>query len=218
MNNRMYQKKYWERKKLDERRGAQHPVVEAYVLPKIEEIRKYVEITPRLRLLDIGCGNGFFAYYLEKLCDLYGVDYSFKMLRMNPIKKKSIMDVNQMGFKEGSFDIVFCHALLHHVEDIDQVVREMGRVSKKYVIILEPNRNNPLMFLFSLALKEERKALRFSPAYLNRVARKNGLTIKASFSFGMCTPNKIPVCLLPLVNRFNFRQPWGMTNFIIAQK
>lgn len=218
MNKGTFQNKYWERKKLDERRDPRHPVVAAYVLPKIEEIRKYVEITPRLRLLDVGCGNGFFAFYLQKLCDLYGVDYSYKMLRMNPMKKKSIMDVNRIGFKEGSFDVVFCHALLHHVEDIDNVIQEMGRVSKKYVIILEPNRNNPLMFLFSLVIKEERKALRFSLAYLTRIVQRNGLKIKASFSFGMCTPNKIPTFLLPLVNHLNFKQPFGMTNFIISQK
>ena len=218
MNENIYQNKYWEREGLEGRRKPRHPVVAAYVLPKLDIIKRYVELAPHLRLLDVGCGNGFFGSYLAELCELYGVDYSHKMLRMNPIENKFVMDVNQIGFKSEAFDIVFCHALLHHVEDIDRIIQEMRRVSKKYVIILEPNRNNPLMFLFSLAVKEERKALRFSKSYLVRMVERNGLTVIDSFSFGMCTPNKIPICLLPLVNRFNFKQPLGMTNFIIARK
>ncbi len=217
MTKNIFQKQYWEREGLDKRRDPRHPVVSAFVLPKIEAIKKYVELTPRHRLLDVGCGNGFFGFYLEKLSNLYGVDYSYKMLRMNPISKKIVMDVNQMGLKPRMFDIVFCHALLHHVEDPGRVIREMGRVSRQHVIILEPNRNNPLMFFFSLALKEERKALKFSRAYLSRLTEQNGLKVVDSFSFGMCTPNKIPRFLLPLVNLFNFKQPLGMTNFIIAR-
>lgn len=217
MNGKIFQRQYWEREGLDTRRDPAHPVVAAFVLPKIRVIEQYVELTPRQRLLDVGCGNGFFGFYLEKLCDLYSADYSLKMLRMNPIGKKIAMDVNRLGLKPKTFDIVFCHALLHHVEDPGRVIREMGRVSRKYVIILEPNRNNPLMFLFSLALQEERKALKFSRSYLAGLAERNGLRVLDSFAFGMVTPNKIPRFLLPLANRFNFKQPLGMTNFVIAR-
>ncbi|MDP8215693.1 MAG: class I SAM-dependent methyltransferase [Candidatus Euphemobacter frigidus] len=211
------QKDYWEREDLTRRRSPEHPVIAAYVLPKINVIRRYVNLTEQTRLLDVGCGNGFFTFYFDKICDASGVDYSEKMLQMNPVKKTFLMEASDLKFEDNSFDVLFCHALLHHVEDIDKVVREMRRVSKKYVIILEPNRNNPLMFLFSLIVREERKALKFSLSYLREIARKNGLHIVTSFSYGMTVPNKTPASLLPLASLFNFKYPFGMTNFVIAR-
>lgn len=214
----MYQKEYWERKELAKRRLPEHPVVAAYALPKISMIRRCIDITNQTRLLDVGCGNGFFTFYFNKICDVYGIDYSEKMLQINPVKKTFLMDVNNIKFDDSSFDVVFCHALLHHVESVDRVLQEMRRVSKKYIVILEPNRSNPLMFLFSLIVKEERMALKFSLSYLRDITRKNGLRIVVSFSYGMIVPNKTPTFFLPLANLFNFKQPFGMTNFIIAEK
>ena len=113
---------------------------------------------------------------------------------------------------------MFCHALLHHVENPGHVIHEMKRVSKRKVVILEPNRNNPFMFLFSMLVKEERKTLRFSLSYLEHMVKQQGLDVCNSFSYGMIVPNRMPTLLLPLVNRFNFKQPLGMTNFVIAEK
>jgi len=215
---KMHQKHYWERETLVRRRHPEHPVIAAYILPKINMLRRYVNLTQQTRLLDVGCGNGFFTFYFDKICDVHGVDYSEKMLEMNPVKNTSIMDASDLKFEDNSFDVVFCHALLHHVESIVKVIQEMRRVSRKYVIILEPNRNNPLMFLFSLLVKEERKALKFSLSYLTNIVSKNDLRLVTSFSYGMIVPNKTPTFFLPLVKLFDFKQPLGMTNFIIAEK
>jgi SAM-dependent methyltransferase len=217
----MYQKNYWERKELDKRRRVTHPVIAEYVLSKISMLKKIVPFTERTTLLDVGCGNGFFTYYFDKICKTVGVDFSEKMVRLNPLKpgQKGLMDAaGGLAFRDSSFDVVFCHAVLHHVADIDAVVREMARVSKKYVIVLEPNRGNPLMFLFSLIIKEERKALKFSLRYLERIVGRNGLKIIAAFSCGMIVPNQMPSFLVPVVRHLNFKQPFGMTNFIIAEK
>lgn len=215
---KMFQHGYWERKQLTKRRSPEHPVVAACVLPKIAMIRNYLNIAEQTRILDVGCGNGFFTFYFDKICDVCGVDYSEKMLQMNPVKKTFRMDANNLEFKDGSFDIVFCAGLLHHVENIDRVLQEMKRVSRKYLIFLEPNRNNLLMFLFSLIVKQEREALKFSLSYLRDIMVRNGLHIVDSFSYGMIVPNKTPMFLLPLMNLLNFKQPFGMTNFIIAEK
>jgi ubiquinone/menaquinone biosynthesis C-methylase UbiE len=209
---------YWEREELSKRRTPQHPVITAYVQPKIDMIRHYISITKQTRLLDVGCGNGFFTFYFNEICDTWGVDYSKKMLHMNPVKKTILMDASELSFRDNSFDIVFCHALLHHTDNIDTVISEMRRVSKKYVILLEPNRNNPLMFLFSAITKEERKALKFSLNHLVDRANKNGLHVINSFSYGMIVPNKTPALLLPLTRLFDFKQPLGITNFVIAEK
>ena len=213
-----FQKNYWEKNKVLKRKSPDHPIVAECVLPKIKFIKRYVNITAETRLLDVGCGNGFFTYYFDKICDTSGVDYSEKMLQINPVKKTFLMDANNLKFENNSFDISFSHGFLHHVDNMDKVIQEMKRVSKKYVIILDANRNNPLLFLFSLIVKEERKALKFSLSYLRNVIKRNGLNIIDSFSLGMIVPNKMPLFLLPIAKKFNFKQPFGITNFIIAEK
>jgi SAM-dependent methyltransferase len=212
-----FQKSYWVRA-IRSRRQPDHPVIAAYVLPKIELIRKTVPMTSETRLLDVGCGNGFFTYYFDKFCDAYGVDASQAMLGMNPVKNTLRMDAGALGFVDGSFDVVFCHDLLHHVGDADRAVSEMKRVSRKYVVLLESNRNNPFLFLFAALVPEERGCLKSSPAYLKKLAQRNGLKILESFSYGMVFPNKLPVFMIPLSRCFNFKQLLGETNFVIAQK
>lgn len=209
---------YWERDNLNERRHPSNRLIKACFLPKIDEILKEVIIKKNTSLLDVGSGNGFFSYYFDKICNTTAIDYSKKMIEMNPIKKKEVMDANNLKFKSSSFDIVFCNALLHHVNDMNKVVKEMIRVSKKYVIILEPNRNNPILFLYALLVKEERKSLRFSQSFLKRLVRKNGLKIKSIFSYGLLFPNKIPEFLTGFFSLFNFRQLLGITIFIICEK
>ena len=210
------QKQFWERENLKKRREPQHPVIKEYAVSKIDEIRKFISIEKGTKLLDVGCGNGFFTYYFDQVCDVYGIDFSEKMIDLNPVKNKAVMNAEELKFEDNSFDVIFCHALLHHVDDIDKVIQEMKRVSRKWVILLEPNRNNPLMFLFSLLVREEWKAMRFSLRFMKKFVKRNGLNIYKSFSYGMIVPNKSPKFTIPFLKLFNFRQPFGMTNFIIA--
>jgi len=214
----IFQKKYWERKQLKKRRHPSHIAIKEFVLPKINAIKKVVPINRKTKLLDVGAGNGFFSYYFDKICDTTAIDYSEQMIKLNPIKKKRVMDANKLEYKDNIFDIVFCHALLHHIEDIDQVIKEMARVSKEYIIILEPNRNNPIMYLFCLWKKEERKVLKFSLNYLTKLSQKSGLKVISSFSTGMIFANATPKILLPLFRLFNYRFMFGTTNCIICKK
>jgi SAM-dependent methyltransferase len=214
----LFQKDYWERKALDDRRRPDHPVVRHYVASKMKGVESIVPLNPSLRTLEVGCGNGFFSLYLESRCDAVGVDFSRKMLERNRLRKKLQMDAARLCFQDMSFDLVFCHALLHHVQDMDAVLGEMRRVSRKYVVLMEPNRNNPLMALFSALVPEERKALRFSPGYLRAAAERNRLRVVAAFSHGMTVPNRTPFWLLPLARLLDFRQPWGMTNILVARR
>lgn len=214
----MFQKDYWERKALEERRPPDHPVVRQYAASKIQQIRRYVPLEKYTKLLDVGCGNGFFSAPFAEICNTVGVDFSQKMLAKNPIPQKLLMDASHLCFQDFSFDVVFCHALLHHVETMDEVLGEMKRVSRKYVVVMEPNRNNPLMFLFSALVPEERKALNFSMGYLKQKMEGKGLKVVAALSHGTTVPNKTPSFLLPLMKLLDFNYPFGMTNILIAER
>jgi ubiquinone/menaquinone biosynthesis C-methylase UbiE len=139
--SKWYQKEYWEKER--NRRSPSHPVIKAFAEPKVHYInrilasrgsRKFNEMT----LLDVGCGNGFFTYYFEPIYDTYGIDYSEFMLSINPCKKRACGSATDLPFAENSFDIVFCSNLLHHLEEPIDAVREMRRVSRKYVVLSEP--------------------------------------------------------------------------------
>lgn len=216
--NPNYQSEYWEREDLKFRRTSEHPVVRTYVYTKIREIHKHIAIHPEMTLLDVGCGNGFFTTQFSRLCHTTGIDLSKRMIGLNPHDAVYIMDARQIQYPDNSFDIVFCHSLLHHVIERSQVIQEMKRVSKKYIILLEPNRNNPLMCLFALMVKEEKGAIDFSLKYMKNLTETYGLRTLAAFSQGCIVPNKFPKILLPLIKPFDIRNPLGFTNFIICEK
>ena len=188
------------------------------MLSRINALIPHITINSDSLLLDVGCGNGHFTAHFDKLCKVTGIDYSQGMLDINPVKNTLLMEAENIEFKDDSFDIVFCHALLHHVENIGSVLTEMRRVSRKYIIILEPNRNNPLIFLFSALVKEERKALKFSINYLRKILSLNELKIIESFAFGTTVPNKTPLVILPILHFLDIKYPFGMTNILISEK
>jgi len=199
----MTQKEFWERESLKERRSPNHPAVRAFASQKIKEILKFIKPNKNMSLLDVGCGNGFFTEPFSKIFNTKGVDFSQKMLSMNPVKGCEVQDANNLKEKDSSFDIVFCSNLLHHLENPERAIKEMKRVSRKYVILSEPNRNNPLMFLFSILKKEESGALKFSLAYLKELCDSNNLKIIHSRTLGAVVPNKTPVWLVPILRLFD---------------
>ena len=220
MNLHIQQKKFWEDKRRSKRRCPNHPVVRAFVSPKINFILENLKLSKKATLLDVGCGNGFFTYHLGKLCNVTGLDFSEQMLKINPHPRLVNGDAKNLPFNNNSFDIVFCSNLLHHLENPEITIREMKRVAKNYVILSEPNRNNPLMFLFGLIKKEERKSLNFTKRYLNKICKNINLQpIKALLS-GFIYPNKTSdnKILLSFLKKLDFNNPLGSYVTIIYKK
>lgn len=215
-----FQKQYWERNKINKRRLPTHPVIMAFVNSKINYINKFIDFSSCRNLLDVGAGNGYFSYYFEKILGICAIDYSEKMIALNPAKNKQLMDAANLQFKNNSFDIVFESCMLHHVDDINKVIREMKRVSNKYLIFIEPNPVNPLTFLFGLVIKEERKSLPlFKKFLLKKIMADNDLKLINAASHGIIAPNKTPKILLPGLKIFDKKIPFlGLDNIIICQK
>lgn len=213
------QKEYWERTQLTHRRNPAHPVIKSFALSKIRQIRKFVDLDETTRLLDVGAGNGFFSFYLDQICKVTATDLSETMISMNPVKKKMVMDAASLTFEDNSFDVVFACSLLHHVSEPADVIGEMKRVSSKTVILIEPNRTNPLVYLFCLCVREERAALKFSLSYVKELLLKSGLKVVKALSHGIIAPNKTPEFLLPIIRFFDVKIPFlGFDNIFICEK
>jgi len=216
------QEEYWKSAVQLSRKDPRNPVIRAYVSPKIAHIRKRMDLPERPAILDVGAGNGYFSYWWDKAGDVTAVDYSDVILANNPVEKKIVADARSLPFPDNTFDIAFCHAVLHHIERRDrvQVLREMGRVSKRYVACIEPNRNNPLVSLFSIVKREEHGGLVFSNGYVRGIAESAGLRLIDSYTFGALTPNRMPFSklLLPVFRLLERPLPFGVTNIVVAEK
>lgn len=53
--------------------------------------------------------------------------------------KRLAIDVEQADLRDGSFDCVFAHEVLHHCRSPHRGLCEMLRVARKHVVLLEPN-------------------------------------------------------------------------------
>jgi ubiquinone/menaquinone biosynthesis C-methylase UbiE len=110
------------------------------------------------KLLDLGCGDGSDAeiFLNEYKLDVYGVDiYEHENLKKIKGLKFEKGGIFKIPFKDSTFDYVFLHDILHHLDEKGQRkskhlagLKELKRVCKKggTIIIVEGNRYNPLFY------------------------------------------------------------------------
>ena len=197
----------------------QHPVIEAYVRPKLDEISRVVSLGKNTSLLDVGCGNGVFTYYFEQVCGFVsGLDNSRNMLAENPCPRVLQAEATDLPFRDSSFDVVFEANVLHHVQERPKVVREMARVSRRWVVLIEPNRNSPIMLAFGLLVPEERGLLTSTKMSNLALLHGNGLKPVFSTTTGMISQNNTPAALLPFLKRFDRETWYGEYVVLVAEK
>ncbi len=207
---------YWAGKK--ERRYPTHSAIRQFAIPKIKKIFEVTGLSSDARILDVGCGNGYFTYYFAKTNPTVGIDNSETMLQQNPNKDLVLGSAADLPFKDDSFDLVFCSNLLHHLEDPLNALQEMKRVSRKFVAVSEPNSLNPGMFLFEIIVEEERAALKFHLGHLKQLFGKSGLKLLYAKNMGSIVPNKTPAFLVPILKPLDVEHPLGFYSLCIGKK
>jgi len=92
-------------------------------------------------LLDYGCGNMILAKHLDKHTDMKitGVDMVNNNLSKLPMV---IYDGGKLPFEDNSFDVTLAVFVLHHCMDTVASLKELIRVAKKKIIIIEEIYNN----------------------------------------------------------------------------
>jgi SAM-dependent methyltransferase len=202
------QRRYWSG--IRRRRDPSHPAVEAFAASKLAFIRDALPADART-MLEVGAGNGYFSRSFARAFDLTVLDASANMLAMNPTPPERKVEglAEALPFTDDAFDVVFAGNLLHHLEVPAIAVREMARVARRHVVLLEPNALNPAMFLFGLLKRAERGALKFTPGYLRDLGRGVGLHLRATTVLGAVLPNRTPAAALPLVRHLERPSPLG---------
>lgn len=218
--DKSFQKDYWEHNA--NARDYKHPVVEFFVRQRLDWVEKYIDLSKVKSAYDVGCGDGFATYYFDKIIKkVEGGDIAEYMLQKNPLSrsKLQIIDAENLPHKDNTYDLVYTWEVLHHVPNPQNAVDEMARISKKYVLIFEPNRTNPLQFTFGLLNKQERGTLRSTKRYLRGLCLNSGLKIIACEYVGKIPPNKTPATWMPLMKRLPFKSTFvtGISIAILAE-
>jgi ubiquinone/menaquinone biosynthesis C-methylase UbiE len=100
-----------------------------------------------LSVLEICCGSGMMTeYFARKEAKIVAIDISEECINRAKIRAQKygfyadfkIGDSENLSYPDKSYDIVFVHDGLHHLRNPNKVIREMIRISKRAVIIIEP--------------------------------------------------------------------------------
>ncbi len=86
-------------------------------------------------MLDVGCGDGAVGAAMMERCGgltVTGIEVQEFPETQIPIR---LYDGTRIPFPDASFDIVTATDVLHHTADMRVILREMARVSRKWVII-----------------------------------------------------------------------------------
>lgn len=142
------------------------------------KMRKVLGYAPGARefptALEIGAGTGYFGLNLVQcgvIGELTSSDISPGMLatlegtakRLGLEVETVVAEAEQLPFPDESFDLVFGHAVLHHIPDLEQAMREFFRVLKPGGVIAfcgEPSRNGD-----RLAMMPKRAGAVLSPLW-----------------------------------------------------
>ena len=135
----------------------------SYILKDLFYKKKLAElkISPGMRVLDVGCGQGVF---LDRLIESYrvravGVDIVPEIIGEAKRKSKRgqfmVADALNLPFSSHSFDLVISLDTLEHIDDQNRAMREMVRVLKDggvlFIYVLSKKRQftfNRLQFIF----------------------------------------------------------------------
>jgi SAM-dependent methyltransferase len=118
-----------------------------------------------VRVLDVGCGNGFFLGQLQKSLNAKhvrysGVDYSKYVIRkakkLHPDMQFKTCNLEEsIPLADESVDVLFCGEVIEHIYNPDHAIEECARVLKKggVLILTTPNLNvwyNRILFVLGV--------------------------------------------------------------------
>jgi SAM-dependent methyltransferase len=212
------QRQYWERD--HGFRPFDHPVVRLFAEQRLAFLASLVDLASIRRALDVGCGEGFSTYYARRrVPEVWGTDRSTRMLAGHPLRGERRLvaaDARALPYAAATFDLVYGWEVLHHVSAPETVIAEMARVSRRFVLVVEPNRYHPAQFAFALLDPEHRWVLRYSRRFLERLCRAGGVRVVSSATGGHIFPNRSPLWMARLAARLPYASPIGISNWVLG--
>ena len=89
----------------------------------------YVNALPPGRILDIGCGLGFFLSGVDEAWDKHGVEMSeFAVSRARQWGRVVQGPLEEISYPNGYFDLVMMHHVIEHLERPEAMIAEVRRI------------------------------------------------------------------------------------------
>lgn len=110
-------------------------------------------------VLDVGCGDGYLCSILKgRIGIVFGIDMS--ETRIKRVKKRfkgidfRVGNITALPYKANSFDLVIAVEVLEHIPNLKKSIREMKRVSRKFVAFTVPYKEKPQKIICPHCLKK----------------------------------------------------------------
>jgi ubiquinone/menaquinone biosynthesis C-methylase UbiE len=153
-----------------------------------ELLRRYLDVRPGERVLDVCCGVGEFAGDVDG--DYTGIDLNPRFVEAarhryagSPGRRFCVMDATRMEFPDQCFDKCLFVNGLHHFSDSDavRVLSEIRRVTRERVVIVDAD-GTPRGLVRRILLASDRGDWMRTPASLQQLVG-SVLPIRRSVSF-----------------------------------
>jgi SAM-dependent methyltransferase len=137
------------------------------------------------RILDVGCGIGTAELRLSRLrlsqVTLVGIDWMAERIAIaertatghNMRASFAAADARQIPFPDGTFDSTFCVAVLQHISDAEEALREFVRVTRPGGRLLAVEPDNAARYWYSSA-DAGMKAFAAGRAFFDALAKSRG--------------------------------------------
>ena len=121
-----------------------------------ERVYEFMDGLERGTLLEAGCGAGHNGVSLSKRgFQVTSIDLTLNGVRaaqkLAQHEHQDILyvcgDIKRLPFKDNEFDVCFCSLVLHHFLALDNLLKELSRVTKRCFVAFEVNAFDPISFL-----------------------------------------------------------------------
>ena len=216
--NKIYQKKYYSPADKPYPEISNHlkqrPFLESYFKKEIARIKK---IKKKGKILDIGCGPGFFLNIAKSAgFKVFGSDIS--KFAAKYAKEKFKLDVfggelNQAKFLTNFFDVITIYQTIEHVKNPLKFLKEVSRILKKdgLLILTTPNQDN---FIARILVEKWFGYYYLSHLYFFNPKSVKKILKKAGFKKVKLTSNSFScLSIAESLERFYHFYPSSISNF-----
>lgn len=192
----------------------------------IQKLKPYIK--KGKKILDVGCGDCEDDRYFKIYgLDAYGIDI-FKHKNANRIlgRKFKLGSIYKIPYVNNSFDYVFCHDVLHHIDENKKRharymagLAELKRVCKKNgkIIILEANRYNPIFYPHMVQMEHHDH---FTQKYFKKLCNEAYRNPEFTFFEAHIYPSvflRLFKAYEKIMESFSFLAPYRAYNLMIAK-
>lgn len=173
----------------------------------LENILLFIKIKDNMKILDLGCGSGYFSFPVAENypgCEVIGLDIVSDIFNINRKKAEekkldNLSFVSYDGidfpFGDASFDLVITRYALHHFPDIAHSIGEISRVLKAggRLFISDPCPNDCDTERFVddyMRLKKDGHIKFYTLQEWKNICSGNGLFYAGHFESGIRFPKK----------------------------